>query len=777
MSGSAGALVDTVDIDVGLRARIDGSIRPIDEREVYAVDAPRGALLTVVAKRRGPGALVPTFDVLRPDEVSTYTSTPAATGAKLKRQEIGESGRHAVRLTGDGANDGDFRLKIKTKPRLKWKSGALAPIAPAGMGAYAFAAPSNATAKIVVKSDVDDGAHAFRVSYPDGSFVDSVPPEPGTRKHVVRDLVLGDSGEYVVQLRNDGAATSTVTVNVVLSVERRARTTLDLRDSADDLLNDNRKRIGRVVDPEDGGVVEPVAGGTDPGEVVVDVPPGAVAEPVVVTLETIERYFVDDDQNAGGPAFEFGPPGQEFAEPVTVTIPFDPNAYDDPDTELSVVVQDPVTGEVEAVPPPYVIDDVAGTVTFQVDHFSQYQSVSPRPRPVAGTFVELSVAHSVTDSFGGSVAVGVARLHGFSDTRTGNTLQLDRSDFSLAWGVVGGPPATATLDEPTSSEFGTADVQDNETVLANFGTGVRAFRRGRSRDIALALDESDVQRPGRTRVIFRRTKRDPTALSLAATWHALVLEFGAATTPQQDVDLRQVVQQATLKISRKGTVVPSAVSRRRSVATLGAEGWTTVSDVRKPPAGQIDPSGPDAVLTMGLGADRRLDTVTLAPVVGGDLLVGRSSVIDAGGSGGAVRLVLLVRAGSRFKPEDLDGDTFLSRLTPTVVDLVNPSTQEVRAGRRVRTRIEQGTFAGGTASILGGRRSTVEHDATGNVVSVLDTTPAASRAYEIRPDGRMKFGVSFEGAVARRRGFAVLASTNEGQYGLLFIVPGKLVVQ
>ena len=777
LAAPAAAVTESVDLDVGFKLKVDGSIRPIDERETYVVDAPRGARLIAEVKRKGPGTMLPTFEVVRPGEAGTLLPAPTEKGARLDHEALAESGEHRVRVVGDGANDGDYRFKLKVKPQKKWQGGPAAPLAPAATDTFTFAAPTGATARIVVKADVPDGARAVSVTPPSGPAQALPVPEGGASKHVVRALEIDETGEHTLLLRNDGASPALVTVVVDVAPRRTKKAVIDLRDTPDDVFDEDDALVGRVVD-EDGGVVDPAPGGPDLGEIVVDVPPGAVSDPIVVTAESIENYFVDDEQNPGGEAFDLGPDGQEFSEAVTVTMPYDPDAYDDPENELTVAVQNDDTGEIEIVPGPYDIDTIAHTVTFEVEHFSSFQSISRRARPVVGEFLEVGVTQRLGSAFGGGLTVNLADVVAQPGSRTGNLVQRTPDGVFLDW-FTGDGTAASGFHFPGLTGVGSVAVTDNERFAFDIRGQQFAFRRGRTRDVAVGLSPAGLQTGGALSVLLRRAKRDPTRLSLSGKWHVLVLEFGADTDGQQtSVALHHVVQRTTVDVAPDGAVVAGKTMRTKSTATFASSSWTTTTDKRRPGEGVIVPSGRDALLTMPLGLDGQLSVVALSPVVRGDMLVGRAHRLERDGATAVVRLVFFVRAGDGFMPGDLDGNAFITALNTQVEDIQQGVVGSPRPGRSVTTRTDDVTFDGGRRLLgVAGLQASIRHDANGVPQVSSDSDPAPGRNFKIKPDGRLSVGGIAAGFVARRRGFAVLAPGTPGRFGLMFVVPGRHVLR
>ena len=191
--------------------------------------------------------------------------------------------------------------------------------------------------------------------------------------------------------------------------------------------------VAQTVGPE-GGTVE--AGGADPGEgVQLVIPAGALAEPVEITIEpvplskvagvasgedpkdgaelsTVEASSYTTDDLVEGTAYDFGPDGLEFLEPVEIVLGYD-DASLGPDPEvveelLHVFI---VNGIFEPVVPS-TVDAAANEVSAFVDHFTVFAAgvVEEAPAVEVSITEEISVADevSVRGPAGGTIAEEVS---------------------------------------------------------------------------------------------------------------------------------------------------------------------------------------------------------------------------------------------------------------------------------------------------------------------------------------------------------------------------------
>ncbi|MDE2292071.1 MAG: NHL repeat-containing protein, partial [Elusimicrobia bacterium] len=135
------------------------------------------------------------------------------------------------------------------------------------------------------------------------------------------------------------------------------------------------------------GAVEAVArvgaaeGGSvqHPDGVAVTIPPAAMSKDQDISVAPADTTGADAQARAAAlaanslspasPPTQFGPEGLQFAQPATVTLPYDPTEVTvSAAEELKVEYWNPTSGAWE--PQPSVVDVVAHTVTAQVRHFS-----------------------------------------------------------------------------------------------------------------------------------------------------------------------------------------------------------------------------------------------------------------------------------------------------------------------------------------------------------------------------------------------------------------------
>ena len=119
---------------------------------------------------------------------------------------------------------------------------------------------------------------------------------------------------------------------------------------------------------EGSGTIGDEGGTVEDGDGSVDIPPGALDEDVEVGVEETDENDIPEapeEMELNGTVFAFTPHGQEFAEPVTITIPYD----DDAESLTILTLENDEDTDWEALEGGTFED---GLATFEVDHFSFY---------------------------------------------------------------------------------------------------------------------------------------------------------------------------------------------------------------------------------------------------------------------------------------------------------------------------------------------------------------------------------------------------------------------
>jgi hypothetical protein len=143
----------------------------------------------------------------------------------------------------------------------------------------------------------------------------------------------------------------------------------------------------QLIGPE-GGTLE-IAGGAR-----VVVPPGALAAPVMLSLSSADASHVGAlPGTAVGGAWLLGPEGQQFAAPVELTLPYDPNAVPAGEALSSLRVAIAPQGTSDFALLSTSADSIARTLTAVTLHFSIVAPIAPaNPNPIFVTTTTLPPA-------------------------------------------------------------------------------------------------------------------------------------------------------------------------------------------------------------------------------------------------------------------------------------------------------------------------------------------------------------------------------------------------
>lgn len=101
-----------------------------------------------------------------------------------------------------------------------------------------------------------------------------------------------------------------------------------------------------------------------------EVPPNALAEDTVLTMAPGGTNVLVDDATSAGPAIAFGPAGTTFSTPARVVLPYHGGVA--PELIRIYVLEDDGTRTM-ILPAAITVDEDAATLTFEVEHFTQFQ--------------------------------------------------------------------------------------------------------------------------------------------------------------------------------------------------------------------------------------------------------------------------------------------------------------------------------------------------------------------------------------------------------------------
>lgn len=773
---------DSVDLEIGRRDRVRGTLRPAAETESFVVEGLRGMRVKAVAKQGDPSAEdagpLPTIAMVDATDGSPIsTGAVTSTGAKLTGVNLAGTADVRFRIAGDGALDGDYQLDVTLTPQTRWVVSPDAALAPGAEATLTFAAPAGSTAILDLSSKSKSGAPLLLdVTGPGGIVATPDAEDATTRRHrAVISIPL--SGEHSVRVRNNGTADAELVLRVTLRSTRADRRTVDLRDSA--LSGDfegAQAVFGRLAEAlADTTLIAPDAFGVE--DLSITIPGGALTVPTVISLSQSESFFVNDDIFSAGSTIVFEPAGTTFAVPATVTLPFDPDAFDDPLNELSIVVLNQTTGEQETIPASSV-DIPNSTATFPVSHFSRFQPVSPRARPLRGKLLEFELVGRTTQGFGSELMLGLNDVVIGKGPRAAAPLLRQFRRRALGWALdtEGAPHISVFDDERTAT--GTAAVGADSSVTFQLPGGDVPFERARSNDLLLrAGGDGDA----RFAALLRRTRGDSTRGNLAGEWTMSVFETSAARIDAASLGILVASEETVLSVERRGRATPLSTLVRRARQDFPASAWTLSKDDRTRNPGLFEPT-PDggARLLMRIGNGGQPTETFLAPVLRGDVLIG-GAVVSSGANfkdldAASLRFVILVRRGA---PGFLDGSAGDGDLPPSsLYAAFQAAVPRGTSGGPAPLRFQSSRFdlavANDGAAMFSGARTLIGHDNLG-VPDVTSEGTSGTGQFVIAGDGRFSAGSLLpRGSLTRRRSAVVYAGTDQkGVFPVGFSVPAR----
>lgn len=734
--------VDSVDLQVGPRDRVRGTLRPAEERESFLVPVLRGTRVVATARRIGKTGPVPSFDVLDGAAATVASGAATSSGARLRGFSFATTGDHSFRVAGDGT-DGDYRLDLALTPRTRWTADSETDLEPGAETTFAFAAPAGARVTVDLRAPRGSALAPLLADVTDPRGV--VTAADGALAKAARHrmtFTTTNPGEHVVRFGNAGTGAGGFRIVVSLRAARQRRRTVDIRDG---LLGGEfegaRPVFGRIADPAfDTTILVPDGLGLD--GVTLTVPAGSVSQPTLISLTESEPFFVTDDEFAAGTTLSFSPSGTAFdaTNPAQMTLPFDPDAFDDPASELAIAVQDPESGEIERVAAS-AVDLPNATASFPVAHFSRFQPISPRARPMRGRFVDLELTARVGKDFGAEFVVarnGVRLDRGTPRDAGTGVRTLARA--SVGWGLgEAGQPVLRAGTEARVVPVTARIPADGSIVVQSSETEDLAISRGRGGDALAAA----VVRGADTvtfHAVLRRTRGLPTRTNLAGAWHAQVLELAAAKTEARRVAVALSSAEFELEVDETGRISAEPVQVRTSRQIFPDSPWKHSAERRTPKAALLQPDGENARLRLPLGGgSTALDEVQLAPVLRGDLLVGVTTQAagdpdDATAAG--MRIVVLVRTSRGARAADLPANLLLTAFSVRAVNgAVPPHGLEFAV-----TSGDLAFEAGGSVTVTASR-SSLAHDILG--AGTIGTEAAGgTAAARLTSDGRLSGGAA-----------------------------------
>ena len=753
-AAASAALAADGSVDLQLRGKdkIAGTLRPVSDTECYQCDLPRGAELSVALK--GAGKPFPTVGLalrLGGVDVGGAPIVSSSKGATIKSYAVEASGRYTVCVIGAGDVDGDYSASVSWKPRSSW-IGTGGPLDADVADTYTFGAPAGASATI-------DLVPAQGSSF-DGQLLSINGPvgfDPlvvtGTHAVIPECPVTGD---YSVKFKNAGATAGEWVMRVKLKLPKVSKGKVDLRDRAlTGAFGADHTVYGRLLDEEGGVVAVDDSAGSGIAGASVSVPADALGGPTVITINATTTVYPEGGSHPAGPAVEFGPPGTEFAENATLTLPYDPAFFEGGTESLEVYVRDS-EGNISLVPGPYTIDEINHLVSFPVSHFSSYQAAATGPRPLVGDFYVIELSHEVYGAFEGKFGFGLHYLQ--ADPKyTGASLNTTR----VGWRNYGVEGSDAYLESSAQGQQFVVTTPDDATVVLDDpqkpGEGA-TFTRGTSDDVLVGR--------GQTLVALRRARGSPTISSISGRWHVFHFEAGGET--------RFNGNSSTGEISLYGETGEVTFRPDGTFGTADFRGLEARTDFVAGTWEYKAGAAPEPGITWSVGdglvfltpPEGQGGSFNLVPALDGDVLLGQT--VDSHEGGGRTGIFVFVRASARQALSNFAGLYAVAGQELTMEDRDTPPGQ----GMTFQDYTLTSTVAASGNTSIDGTINISGHDAEGTPQQQSDVpVSGATGRLSLASDGTFTLPGGIRGAVAGNGAFAVQVLFSRGTYSMYFSTP------
>ncbi|MCE9637274.1 MAG: hypothetical protein K8T90_16335 [Planctomycetes bacterium] len=654
---------DTVDLAVAGNATVAGTIRPATERESFVLTLGRGARVSAIATAKSKrGGFVPQIDLVDGAFGSVAIGTTKGRRSALRTAApVAVGGDHRLRVFGDGVADGEYGLSLTVSSKARFSETGDAPPG-GGLVTFRFGAVTGATVRLAI-----DAVGRAATSEP---ALDAIVSPTGRRQALSGaaspPIRLDEPGDWTVEFHDATGRGGAYVATAKLKLPRARPSRIDV--TAANLTGDfgsSQPVFGRYV-TADGALIEPPdTGGALDGSSV-DVPPGAMPYAAVITISETTPFDGLGTDRAAGPAVRFSPDGLSFAPPTKalVTIPYDPESFTDPESELTVYVQNETTGDVTPVDKPYGLE-TPGRVSFATSHFSIYLAGSSRPKDVAGDWVVASLRAATEAEYGGRTTATVGTL---TFDRAGGAFAIDDAGLQSVWAR--GTPSFATVSAAGGPHNGTfTEASPTRIVLDESPLPQRTFVRRASGD-AIVLASSPGDSAAELTFALRKAVGPATIANVTGRWQLVEFAAGATqATAGAPVELvaDAIRGTATFAADGRATLVRSSVREARSDFPAGM--WDVAKrSVRA--SGTLDASGGALRLSFG-GRDGPEPPITLHACLGGGVLLGART-----DPASPPTLLVFVREAGTRPPEVLRETTRTTDLAVHFLDALAPGSAQ-----------------------------------------------------------------------------------------------------
>ena len=465
---SAGVASADLEADLANGDRVTGTISPRTEVESFRFDLPAGSRLSVSARPKSVRArpFPPAVSLELRDPDRRYMADVAeqrGRSASIKGLEITRTGTYTLELRGDGFDVGDYRLSVKWKPIRKWKFKELS-LADGGAD-IPFSGDRDALLRFDFRAAKKSAAEPWATQILDDEqnvlFQFEAPTGPRHKLKETRLIRTGDFVLRVVDRQGNGAARGVLQLKPPRSGRRSVGLTVnDLGVVPDDI------DVVATLLADAGGAQGSGEGSRDPDADRIAL---AVDEGVFKKLVALQIGFapamISPPQTGllpAGRTIYAGPDGVVFPQTLTLTIPFDVEAFPTGTAALRVVRRDP-SGSYLTLPAGNIqVDGAAGTLTFPAGRTGTYAAhrLVPAPQP------DSVFPFRGNDDGGYEISIFGSQLRDFNLSDGKHVLALTINGVATEAAVQRVDPVFVTFVAPASQAgFVTFGVLDRETGL------------------------------------------------------------------------------------------------------------------------------------------------------------------------------------------------------------------------------------------------------------------------------------------------------------------------
>ncbi len=530
-----------VDVEVPATFKAKGTLA--GDADTYRFRGFTGSVLTLKAAAAKGADLGLSAELRDPlGFVVDPGSAAVSTGAKIQWKQVvlPRSGEYVLTLGAVGT--GDYALAVGTKLRTAWS--AVLDLSVEDTDSFDLAAPAGSL--LAFRAAPSSGSACNPVIQSLTAGEDDIPVVE-TVKGTVHTATAGPlpvGGDMYASIFNDSANAGTAEVSVKVKPPKARPGKFDLRGIALGRPTGGETLVGRMLGGS-GGTVQAEDEAGDLFGASVTFPSGALAGPTLVTLASTPTPTIGDpDDQAAGPAVDFGPSGVVFGAPAVITLPVDP-ALIPADADITdvriLIVEDDGAARIE-----FPTGFNAGSVTVETTGFSVCCPIVESGPPALGLNpggdefwilqFEAGLNDGIADSRGRQISAHVDEVSFFGD----GTFQLSQEKWEFSWQNQDSPPMSGNPISPglaRSTAGGGAtlswayDASGRYILLSGAPEALPTFRM--SRDGRYLAGRHDAFDAPRAEVQFgvRKNTAPITAASVQGTWTCVFLEMDAGTTP------------------------------------------------------------------------------------------------------------------------------------------------------------------------------------------------------------------------------------------------------